>query len=294
MKHRLLLKWSLLVAVLAAFSLASPVWAFMTFKWFGGAIHERILTDALKPQGFTKSRLKVIADGMNSQDVPLSAKFARAENHSCDNRIKDSWAYINERMDRSAEHAATADKDGASLRKALYEFGEGMHSLQDFYSHSNYLEYLLSKNLPLEPIDWDNVPDGVRTCYYQYSNILNQEVFRSRNVNVDILRKRFPTTVFHSEAEFKKRMIDGSYESALRFSLAPVDFLHLELNKDSAEQLEGRVMAPAHQQSFHQLACHLAKLDTTRQWSRLEQMISKKYPDRAALIIAKLKGQSGS
>jgi hypothetical protein len=285
-----------IMLLLLALALAQCLWssavsAFMTFKWFGGAIHQHILDDALYPLGLSRASLKTIGKGTDSQDIPLTDKYtASPQNHCDDNQIQQGSAYWQERIKRAVVDAKNADTNPRNCHKALFEFGEGMHTVQDFYSHSNYLEWLLQNHKALEPVDWDNVPAAIRTGYYYYNRFLAEEAFVSRSRSVNGLQKQHQQLNLRSAAEYEVRSKTHSYTAALDYALKPGDLLHKELNKDSPKSLEGEIVAPQYGKTLHQLARQLATADSARQWMHFEQMIGAAYGARAPQIMVALKG----
>src|SRR5262249_4607385 len=116
-----------------------PSHAFMTFAAAGGAIHFGILKEALSPLGISAQSLAAIRKGCDSQDIPFSKNFTSSPPHHCDdNTISEAHSYWSSRLQQAVEDAANAPNDGKTRDKVLFEFGEAMHTVQDFYSHSNY------------------------------------------------------------------------------------------------------------------------------------------------------------
>ena len=278
-----------LLAVLAAFPYqALP---FMTFSGFGGAIHGAILKDALAPLKVKKNNIAFIRKGTDSQDIPLTHKFAACpQNHCDDNKIQEGHAYWSSKVAQAVAEAKDAHKSRAVACKVLFEFGEGMQTVQDYYAHSNYVEWLIQNNLPLDPVDWDNVPPAIRTGYYYYGGLIDNDSFCKRERAILQLKKQTPALRFHSDTEFSQRKKTNSYAEALNYVLFQGDLLHRELNKDGSRTMQGRIVIPARGKTLHILARQLATADTARQWIELERQITSRYKDDAARIISALKG----
>lgn len=285
----------LLSAVLLCCAVEPSARAFMTFAWAGGAIHAEICRDALSPLGVGKGSLKTVIEGCNSQDIPLSKKFSSSPAHHCDdNNIENGHRYWTSTIQDAINDAGNADKSWGSRARALYAIGEALHTVQDFYSHSNYVEYLLKNNLPLKPIDWNNVPVEIRTGYYFYRNIARNESTSSRDACVAWLTQKNAKLKFHTVQEYHRRLQDQSLAAAESYVLEAGDLLHLELNKDSRKTLEGKVPAPDGGRSLHDVARQLAELDTARQWKAFETAIGDRYGERAEGIMRALKGSDVS
>jgi hypothetical protein len=268
--------------------------AFMTFP-AGNNIHRAILEEGLKPFKLSKASLGFMAKGMDSQDNPFSNKWKIPEHHACDNKIKGAFLYIDEQTSKAVDLAGRADSDAGACRLALYALGEAMHTVHDFYSHANYVEWLLSQDKPMEPIDrsvGSKIPESIRTCYYYYESNLKQEPFLSHKDNVRRLRAQHPELTFRSEAEYTARKQSEDRQSALDYALRPGQLLHMELNKDSVKQLEGQVMVGREGKTFFDLAREIAVKDTTKQWQIFEQQIKAKYGERASAIMVALENAS--
>ncbi len=270
--------------------IASPVSAFSSYKWFGGAVHRRI-NENLSACGLSKRAVEYVARGCDSQDNPSGANFSSSVHHAVDNCIPKTFAFIKSTLEESVESAHSCDtKDGRE--KTLRNVGMALHALQDFYSHSNYLEMLLSSNKPLEPVNWNDPPSSIVTCYYHFEGKAKQEFFESRAAAVKALQRLHPGISFHTKDEYQDRKSEHRSEpEALEYALAPgVSFTHIELNKDSPKTLEGRVLAQKQSKTFHELAVQLACEDTLVLWSTFERMVKQKYGDeRGASILKCLK-----
>ena len=140
-------------------------------------IHRSILERALQSGeiGVTQACLNIIDQGAASQDELTSPKFISSPQNHCDeNKIAECHAYFVERFRVAAEASRDAFKDtdpndpNSSIYKSLYALGEGMHTMQDFYAHSNYLEWLLRNGKPLQRVDWNNLPGFLRTGSFHY------------------------------------------------------------------------------------------------------------------------------
>lgn len=268
--------------------------AFMSFPPHNN-VHRAILEEGLKNYSLSKASIKIMAAGMDSQDNPMSANWSKSENHACDNKIKEAFAYIESQTQEAVALAKNAENDAAARKKCLYTLGLAMHTVQDFYSHANYVEWLTAEKKPLEPIDRRPdaaIPQAVRTCYYYYGGTLKQEPFLSHEENVRRLKKNNPSLTFRSEEEYAKRKEQNDLQSALDYALKPGQLLHMELNKDSATQLQGKVAEG--KETLFSLAKALAVKDTERQWQYFEEQVKAKYGDHAAAILSAVKGQEKS
>src|SRR5579883_2540185 len=119
------------VSQAAAFNTAAP------------NVHWQILQAALPFYGFQPDALADINAGARSQDNPANPHFWE-ESHHCDgNQIKQGFERLQFCIDTALDKAKFAYRDANACSEARYRFGEGLHTIQDFYSHSNYLEHQL-------------------------------------------------------------------------------------------------------------------------------------------------------
>jgi hypothetical protein len=277
-----------------AFVLSSfgyPARAFNTYPSLGN-IHRAILEEGLRPFVLSKGSLKIIARGMDSQDNPFSRNWLESEKHACDNRIREAFQYIDDQTNKAVDLAGNATGDENARESALYALGEGLHTLHDFYSHANYVEWLVRNKQPLQPIDRaknGQLPSEIRTCYYFYASTFKQEPFLSHEENARRLKLKYPDMSFRCEAEYATRKKSDNLEEALDYVLRPGQFMHMEVNKDSAGQMEGRVKCGSEGETLFSVARQLAVVDTTRQWQCFEQRLSAKYGSRAQAILTALK-----
>lgn len=285
--------WVLICSLVLWFALHSLFCcaeAFSTFRLLGGRIHREITEQALRQFGFAPQALDQIGNGSDSQDQPGSLNFMRPECHALNNQAKSTFSFIQSNLSQAIELAGECDRTGGACRQTLQALGRTFHAVQDFYSHSNYLELLLSDDRPLEIADWSNPPQRLTTCYYYYEGLLRQEALETRPQVVQSLSRRYPALVFHSEQEFGTRSLFNCPESTvLSYAVAPVSLCFLELNKDNARTLEGSVVSARYRLTYHQLAKDLAVKDTVRTWQIFERGVRKKYGVRADSILLSLK-----
>jgi hypothetical protein len=267
-----------------------PAEAFSTFRLLGGRVHREINGNALRQFGFAPPALEQIGNGSDAQEQPGSPNFMRPECHALNNQAKSTFSFIQSNLSQAIGDADECDRKGEACKQTLQALGRTFHAVQDFYSHSNYLELLLSEDKPLEIVDWSNPPERLSTCYYYYEGLLQQEALETRPQVVQSLSRRHPALVFHSEQEFGTRSLFNCPESTvLSYAVARVSLCYLELNKDNARTLEGSVVSTRYRLTYHQLAKDLAVKDTVRAWQIFEKGVRKKYGVRADSILLSLK-----
>lgn len=154
---------SLLLALFSSSQLAT--YGFSSQDATGGNIHEQITREALKGI-VSEANLKVILNANSAQDATGSEGLAELRRHFGDEKFASSLGYIDREKKRALNYASESDTDPEQRGRALVHIGEMLHSVQDFYSRTNYLELMLTnpnyKNDPysIPLVDWQKVPDG--------------------------------------------------------------------------------------------------------------------------------------
>ncbi|MBI5399308.1 hypothetical protein HZB07_01635 [Candidatus Saganbacteria bacterium] len=285
--------------ILSIACMQNVVSAFATFNKFGGAIHQNISTSALLQVGISEASFQVIDDGNTSQDHIGTKKFETASHHFDNNHLANGVKYTKKQLALAIISAVEADKDKSAWQETLYTFGELLHPVQDFYSHTNYVELKLSANPALKPEDiplpnWDDLTglapsrSGLKSGYFFYKNAGNNELTNVRRISAKMIKLEFPGTNFLSDKKYAEAIKD--YDHYLKYAAAaPIDVLHRDLNKDESGSSAGKMINPNTGKSLFDYAFNLAVRESIRQWQRLEDGIKEKYPDRAKRIILSLK-----
>jgi hypothetical protein len=129
------------------------------------ANHEEVTGQALKST-ICPSNLKVVALGSAGEVDHDNIEGDDSYRHFKDKNLLKTLNYVEREKRKVLNFCTTADVDQKSRVRALYHFGLILHTLQDFYSNSNYLELKLDEmrkehraltsdslyNMPL--IDW--------------------------------------------------------------------------------------------------------------------------------------------
>lgn len=285
--------------------LGPQAFAFKTYTSFGGAIHEEITKAALVTGGpkIAEECFKQIDAGNTGQDDPSSAAFTTASHHFDDNQLKDSVQYVEDCYTEIRARVCNADKDSNDWTFVLNKFGELLHTVQDFYSHSNYVELQLKANgnlLPAQiPIvsNWNSLPSGVRTGFFYYAGLSdNEAVLQSgfslptSDPNRDTFIGKLPQqsgAKYATNAEYSKiKNYDQrlNYVNNLKYTL-----IHRDVNKDNGATEEGSAINPVTKRNLYAYARSAAIKETERQWQRLETEVKKNCPLRANDIIDALK-----
>lgn len=143
----------------------TPALGFGSSDGTSSNVHEQITRDALG-NVLSEANLRVVVDANLAQDKSGSPGLAEARRHFGEEHITSSLRFIEREKTRALNYACESDTDGQLRGQALAHFGELLHSVQDFYSRSNYLELMFTnssfKNDPYSVplVDWQKVPDG--------------------------------------------------------------------------------------------------------------------------------------
>jgi hypothetical protein len=91
---------------------------------------------------FEPEALQQVIEANLAQDSLISLLGGEAHRHFCDREIERSFEYIDSEHARIAEY--TGRPGGATVQRAA--LGRLLHTAQDFYAHTNYVELWLSGN----------------------------------------------------------------------------------------------------------------------------------------------------
>jgi len=257
--------------------------------------HEDITTEGLKAENISDLSSEMIEDGNEGQDNIFSPNFNNGAHHFDNCMIEQGISYINAQQNRVVLFAKDAPTDNDAKRKALEAFGELLHTAQDFYAHTNYVELFLANNPSSQPsdipiVDWNALPSNLRSGYFFYHGILANEVTVDRKTAIEGLNEEGINGRFvQSPDELAKRR--STFEGALSYANDnSILVLHADLNKDKASSKEGKIVVPATGFNLFNYAYNLAVRETERQWRELEKAIRRTYPGNADEIINALLG----
>lgn len=132
-----------------------------------GGIHAQIIKEGLGNQ-FSATNLDIIINASESQDAAGSEGAKEPRRHFDAKTLQSSLAYIDREKKKILNYAQDADSNPNNRARVLHHLGLMLHTVQDFYSRSNYVE-LRSKQLKggklsnpydMELVDWSKLPEG--------------------------------------------------------------------------------------------------------------------------------------
>lgn len=133
-----------------------------------GNIHEQILKEALGNQ-FSATNLEIMIKGSESQDAANSEGAKEPRRHFDSTAVQSSVSYIDREKRKILNYAQDADSNPDSRARVLHHIGLMMHTVQDFYSRSNYIELRarqlkqtgkLANPYDMDLVDWSKLPEG--------------------------------------------------------------------------------------------------------------------------------------
>lgn len=157
--HRKILAFS--VALAGASQLcASAAFSFGSDE--SGNIHEQITQEALTGT-ICDANLKLIIKGSSAADAAGAEGAKDARRHFKTGDVGKCMALVDREKRKMINYAQNADTDEKSRAKVLFLFGQVLHTLQDFYSRSNYIELRENqfKNdlFSMDLADWTDLQD---------------------------------------------------------------------------------------------------------------------------------------
>ncbi len=133
-----------------------------------GSVHEQILKEALGNQ-FSATNLEIMIKASESQDTANGEGAKEPRRHFDSKTLQSSLAYIDREKKKILNYANDADSNPDDRARVLHHMGLMMHTVQDFYSRSNYVE-LRSRQLKqsgkldnpydMDLVDWSKLPEG--------------------------------------------------------------------------------------------------------------------------------------
>lgn len=248
-------------AISLALVMSTPsAFPFSSFQAGGGNVHEQITRDALTGT-LSDTNIAYIVNAGNTQDAPDGQGVREPRRHFDDGTFASALGYIDREKKKALNFAASADTDAESRAHCLRHFGLMLHTVQDFYSRSNYVELELedpanrASPYNLDIVNWEKVPDG-------YAGKKSGSALASG---------------WHGTTTSKGQDPPGgpTYE---------------DLNKDNAQSDEGKKTVSG--TTYFKIARDLAVRETQRQWNLFETLVRGRYQQNADAIMAALKQAS--
>lgn len=120
----------------------------------GQDIHEAVIKEGLAGT-ICPANIEVIVNGSKFQDATASGNETDEQRHFETKSILRSYEYAKREQKKVLNYAADADSSSEARTRALYHFGMMLHTLQDFYSNTNYLQLKVAEANRTESGDFD-------------------------------------------------------------------------------------------------------------------------------------------
>jgi len=249
--------------------------------------HKSISEQALIPEGLSDGARFAVEVGDLSQDLDIKTR-GEPTHHFDDNTLLASAKGLDASQEQLNKLIAKTDLSDDDAVQILHEFGQRLHTIQDFYAHSNYIEHSLQANPELQPaqiplMNFADIKSGkasdIHTGFYYYENSLQNEqveFFLGRSGTISKLegfKMKIPGTQYLPTSEYAK--LDSFDKRLDYFNDKRYSVLHYDLNKDDDESDEGKVLNPNTKINLHEYARQLAVRETQRQWSEFEDAVHK-------------------
>lgn len=156
---------AVVAAALTIGAVSSRSHCFTSGEAGGQTVHEQVTRDALAGT-ISDANLSFICKAVNSQDAPGSEGATEPRRHFEGGNFSAALSYIDREKRTALNYAAEADADAGNRAQALRHFGLMLHTVQDFYSKTNYVELQLenpayrSDPYSIELVEWARVPAG--------------------------------------------------------------------------------------------------------------------------------------
>lgn len=138
---------------------------------FGGDLHIKLTIEALEPYGFSPEVAKQIGIANDHVDkVEMLNNAAHADSES----FEAASALMRQRLRKAAEYLLLED-----LKNARDTFGYITHTVQDFFSHSNYVEFMAGE--PIDLLNLKNPSPDIKCAKDDRRNGLTSGYFPNEN-----------------------------------------------------------------------------------------------------------------
>ncbi len=108
---------------------------------FDAQTHSEIIKEALSGT-LSEDNIKSVLAGSNLQEQDETDNEGEAQRHFNMNNLKRCCDYVKREQARVISFAGEADKDSTMCYKALFHLGMLLHTVQNFYSNTNYLSLI--------------------------------------------------------------------------------------------------------------------------------------------------------
>ncbi|MBS1999853.1 MAG: hypothetical protein U0103_06935 [Candidatus Obscuribacterales bacterium] len=217
-----------------------------------GPMHDEITHDALSAT-FNAANLNLVQRACESQSKPGSEAASETRRHFGDDNFSRALSYMDRQKRLIIDFAASADTNPMDRARALYHLGLLLHTAQDFYSHTNYVE-ITAERMKGSPI-------GLRDPY-----------------SMDLVDWIKLASTSKPGSAPKPPATKSTLQSSP------------EIYKDDPNSAESKIACGS--SNYYKVAKELAIKETMRQWKSVEALIKLKHAAKANAILSSMKESS--
>ena len=201
---------------------------------FSPPVHSEMINNSSSTIKLSNHALISLIYGVQDADYIGFSRDFHFDNRANYNQIKDNWKDINTRINSNI-------KSGDA-----YSLGYDIHTTQDFYAHSNYVElyvkFYQSQGGDMSKFDANNIPiydDGVKNN--KFNEFLKNNNLRTGTFD-DLSNEKMPWT---NKDKLNKDT-------------------HFRINKDDNKSLKGKERVKGTNVNYHKLAKNVAQRHTNK------------------------------
>lgn len=234
-----------------------------------GKYHRSITTEALNSQ-LNQSEVNLVCDSNVDSDSLFSKKqgesdgynvtaqhFNKTDLSNCEEFLQDAKDVTVDDFTKAANSTTDEEKE-KNYTKAFYDFGRVTHCVQDFYSHTNWINQTGNEERVWnESVDKPNIdnPKNLKTGQYSaFSQFLDK-------INI------FKHLRLTGGKDYKKTYEENTDQS------------HYILNKDQPNSIADKAFKKQEGASGFDLACEDATKHTEKEWGEITEALKKQLDD---------------
>ncbi len=164
---------------------------------FDATTHGEIIKEALTGT-LSQDNIKTVMAGASLQEQDETDNAGEPQRHFNIDNMKRCCDYVQHEQARIISFAGEADKDSSMCYKALFHFGMLLHTVQNFYSNTNYLS-LITNNGELSSDD----PYGATSALVDWSNLFADLKSEHPQIKISVLTDKTKRT---TDIEFARGM----------------------------------------------------------------------------------------
>lgn len=255
---------------------------------FPGDVHQDFTSRALRGLGFSGSQANKIIKGIVRADVSGdNGYYTYPPAHMDDYTFTQARGWMTARWNAALDYVGSCSTQDF----ALEQLGLMLHTVQDFYSHSNFVEK-------------GGVPPLGAQFRTTFGNVdsLNTQVTDAAGQFLRIKTESYVDLITHNQACCSYQLVGGGNGGTPTLELVcnqdrlrdeVTACFHADMNKDIsaglAASIGALIFAAPQSASYYDQAVADAMVETTKQWQLFESDVHQRYSSNADKIIRQLK-----